>query len=110
MSKNNPSTINSKIWRQHWEDWKESGLSQAEYGRRHGLEIHTFRYWVTKYNQPETLPATTALVKLPLQAQTMRDASLELVVDKKYRLIIRADFDSALLQAVLSSLEGRSCS
>jgi hypothetical protein len=49
-------------------------------------------------------------VKLPLQVQTTRDASLELIVDKKYRLIIRRDFDSDLLRAVLSSLEGRSCS
>jgi hypothetical protein len=110
MSKTNPDAINSENWRRHWEGWKESGLSQAEYGRRHGLKIHIFRYWVTKFNQPETLPVTTALVKLPIQAQTTRDASLELVVDKKYRLIIRTDFDSDLLQAVLSSLEGRSCS
>ena len=110
MSKNNQGAINSENWRQHWENWKASGLSQAEYGRRHKLKIHAFRYWVTKFHQPETLRATTALVKLPLQVQTTCDASLELIVDKKYRLIIRRDFDSDLLRAVLSSLEGRSCS
>jgi hypothetical protein len=110
MKQKHQSQLKSENWKRHWEAWKESGMSQAEYGRRQGLKIHAFRYWVTKFNQPEALPVTTALVKLPIQAQTTRGASLELVVDKKYRLIIRTDFDSDLLQAVLTSLECRSCS
>lgn len=109
MNPKKQSQIKSEHWRQHWEAWKASGLSQSEYGRRQGLPIHAFRYWITKFNQP-VIPATTALVKLAVKAQAAREASLELVVDKKYRLIIRTDFDSELLQAVLSSLEGRSCS
>jgi hypothetical protein len=109
MNQKNQSQIKTNHRRQHWEAWKASGLSQAEYGRRQELPIHAFRYWITKFNQP-VIPATTALVKLPIKAQAAREASLELVVDKKYRLIIRTDFDSDLLRAVLSSLEGRLCS
>jgi hypothetical protein len=108
MSQNLSNLQKSENWRRHWEAWKTSGLSQAEYGRRQELPIHAFRYWITKFNQP-AVPATTALVKLPVQARTIRESSIELVVDKKYRLIIRSDFDSDLLRAVLSSLEGRSC-
>lgn len=109
MNECNQIRLNTESWRQHWEAWKVSGSSQAEYGRQHGLKIHTFRYWITKFNQP-ALAESTALVKLPIQAQTTRNASLELVIGKKYRLIIRADFDSDLLRAVLSSLEGQPCS
>jgi hypothetical protein len=109
MNQKHQSQMKSEKWRQHWEGWKESGMSQAEYGRRQALPIHAFRYWITKFNQP-SISTTTALVKLPVQAQAKRETSLELVVDKKYRLIIRTDFDSDLLQAVLTSLETRPCS
>jgi transposase-like protein len=29
---------------------KESGLSQKEYAIQEGLSLHTFKYWVKKYN------------------------------------------------------------
>jgi hypothetical protein len=103
MNPNQQGQLKSEKWRRHWEAWKESGMSQAEYGRRQELPIHAFRYWITKFNQP-AIPATTALVKLPIQVQTARESSLELVVDKKYCLIIRKDFDSDLLRAVLSTM------
>jgi hypothetical protein len=106
MNPKHQSQIKSEHWKQHWEAWKASGLSQSEYGRRQGLPIHAFRYWITKFNQPD-IPTTTALVKLAVQAQAASEAPLELVVDKKYRLIIRTCFDPALLRAVLASLEGR---
>ncbi len=30
--------------------WKESGLSQKEYAQQEGISLHTFKYWVKKYN------------------------------------------------------------
>ncbi len=29
---------------------KESGLSQKDYANQEGLSVHTFKYWVNKYN------------------------------------------------------------
>ena len=103
----NPSA--REAWRRHWKAWKESGISQAEYGRRHNLKIHAFRYWVTKYNQP-VKQSSTALVKLPVQALPKRESWLELIIQEKYRLLIHSGYDPRLLQEVLNSLECQACS
>jgi hypothetical protein len=109
MNNGNQKQHATERWRRHWKAWKESGLSQEQYGRQHQLKIHAFRYWVTKFNQPIN-QSTTALVKLPVQAQPLRESLLELVIQEKYRLMIRSGFDPRLLQEVLRSLEGGACS
>jgi hypothetical protein len=29
-------------------DWRESGMSQKDYARTHGIKISTIRYWIAK--------------------------------------------------------------
>ena len=42
--------------------WKESGISQAEFARKNDLKIHTFRYWVSNLlKEEEDAPAFIAL-------------------------------------------------
>lgn len=106
MHRRNQNQAATESWRRHWEAWKESGLSQAQYSRQHQVKIHAFRYWVTKFNQPVN-QSSSALVKLPMQCKPIRETMLELVIQEKYRLLIRSGFDSHLLQEVLHSLEGR---
>ena len=36
-------------WKKHIEDWQASGLSQAEYCRRHGLNANTFSGRLHRY-------------------------------------------------------------
>jgi transposase-like protein len=110
MSDRDQGALKSEDWRRHWEAWKASGISQVEYAREVAVNLHQLRYWISKFNRPETPATTTAMVKLTYQTPRLFEAPLELVVDTKYRLIIRTGFDASLLQAVLSSLEGRSCS
>ena len=31
--------------------WQESGISQAEFARKHELDLHGFRYWVSKFRK-----------------------------------------------------------
>ena len=35
-------------WREHFKNWKASGLSQADYCRENGISQHSFTYWRTK--------------------------------------------------------------
>jgi transposase-like protein len=110
MRDRDQDVLKSESWQKHWEAWKESGISQAEYARRVAVNLHQMRYWINKFNRPATPAGITALVKLPQQTPRPSEASIELVMDQRYRLIIRTGFDSHLLHAVLSSLEGRLCS
>ena len=38
----------SQYWQPHISAWKQSGISQADFCRRHGLNIKIFGYWKRK--------------------------------------------------------------
>jgi len=52
-----------RIWKQELENWKSSGLSQAEYCRQNELKFHRFVYW-----RKRVLPDQTGacLVEVPI--------------------------------------------
>ncbi len=39
------------FWKAHMDALEKSGLSLAEYCRRHGLSYHAFRYWGSKLDK-----------------------------------------------------------
>ncbi len=41
--------------RQHYQQWNKSNVSQNEYAEMHQLKIHTFRYWIQKFNNERHL-------------------------------------------------------
>jgi hypothetical protein len=56
----------STHWKQHIEAWQGSGLSQADYCRRHGLNANTFSGRLRDYRSlPE--PAAPALIPVRLE-------------------------------------------
>ena len=42
------STISPEIWFKHIDAWKQTGISQAEYCRKHNLRPNQFWYWKAK--------------------------------------------------------------
>ena len=50
-----------RYWRERIGDWKESGLTQAEYARRHRITISTFGYWKRRF---EPQPPSNAFVSV----------------------------------------------
>jgi hypothetical protein len=42
----------SSYWQEHFKSWENSGLSQAEYCRRHTLNYSVFHYWKRKLRRP----------------------------------------------------------
>ncbi len=53
-------TANQKRWQSIIEDWKQSGLTQAEYCRQHRIKVSHFYFWKNqlkkkmKHRQPES--------------------------------------------------------
>jgi hypothetical protein len=37
----------------HYQQWKQSQLNQTEYAEQHQLKIHTFKYWIQKFNKQQ---------------------------------------------------------
>lgn len=91
-------------WRGHVEAWQTSGLSQAEYGRRHGVVACSLARWASKLRS-ETGNGLVEVAKgLPAE---VKERPIELVVDGRYLMRLWPGTDRHHLGEVLSVLEDR---
>ena len=49
-----------RLWKEHLQRWRESGLTQSAYCRQQGLSRHQFKYWRQKLE-----PSSEAVVATP---------------------------------------------
>ncbi len=97
------------FWKAHIDALERSGLSVAEYCRRHGLSYHAFRYWRRKLHKGTG--TSVSLVPLPgfvLQGESRRHGrgGVPLVLSFKGRFTIevRDGFSPATLARLVSTL------
>jgi hypothetical protein len=60
-------------WPQHFERWRQSGLTQSEYCRQAGLSRHRFKYWRRKLEPAEVQrrrKRASGLVPVQVRAST----------------------------------------
>ena len=95
-------------WKHHIDSWQETGLSQAEYCRRHNLKHHQLVYWKKRFLNTET-----AVSFVPIKLEDLLDipaqpdrASLCLVINNQFKVEIRAGFDAQLLRQLIFALRG----
>jgi hypothetical protein len=93
-------------WKQHIECWQETGLTQAEYCRRHNLKHHQLVYWKKRYLTTQTDVSFVPLkLKDLLDISTRQDqAPLTLVINNQFKIEISAGFDAQLLRQVILAL------
>lgn len=100
-------TSKHRIWQKHLDDWSTSGLSQADYCRRHGLHPKRFYSWKNRLerlrapNIGSFLPVTL-IDTAPGQPSTpvvLRVNGVEIQYTR--------DTDETLLLKVVSLLEAR---
>lgn len=96
-------------WREQIAEWNQSGLSGAEYCRRHQLIYHRFVYWRQKLDQPGTQSKTSTrsssgFVKVVPASYENRASGLS--VSLPNGMVIRGIDDSniALVKALFDSL------
>ena len=94
-----------QFWQDHIQAWSRSGLNQSEYCRRQGLNKDAYFYWKKKLSQDSSsLSLVPLAVKINL-ASTRKP--LVVVIDNRYRIEVSGDFESATLDKVIRTLEGR---
>lgn len=94
-------------WKQQIESWQETGLTQAEYCRRHNLKHYQLVYWKKRFLKTETSVSFVPLKLedlLDIPAQPDR-APLCLVINDSFKVEIRAGFDPQLLRQLIFALE-----
>jgi hypothetical protein len=95
-------------WKQHIESWQQTGLTQAEYCRRHNLKHYQLVYWKKRFLKTETNVSF-----VPLKLEDLLDTPLRpdrallcLVIDNHFKVEIRAGFDAQLLRQLIFALRG----
>ncbi len=87
-------------WIRHVAAWQASGLSQAEYCRRHDVVVGSFGRWASKLRSE----SGTSLVEV---SKGLPTRPIELVVDGRYLMRLWPGTDRHHLGEVLSVLEDR---
>lgn len=105
-SRSEERTEKRQYWEQHIRSWKESGLAQSEYCRRHNLRENQFTYWKRKF---EFAAAPISLVELQLNSAlqsriSAKPAPLRLIVSEQYRIEVERGFDPVALQQLVFTL------
>ncbi|RUL87479.1 IS66 family insertion sequence element accessory protein TnpA [Tautonia sociabilis] len=101
-------------------EFRHSGLTQAEFCRRRGLPLHTFRRYLYGRRGPAAAPAAPApadtprlvpvtLVADPVAAGTAAaaDDPLVLILDGRLRIAVAPGFDPRTLRRLLDALGDR---
>jgi hypothetical protein len=96
----------SQQWRQHIENWRNSGLSQQAFCRNRNLSYHKFHYWRKKLahaldNKPQ--PRSSALVPVTYQSPSP-DIGLSVHLPNGISLRGIASDNLALVERLLVSL------
>lgn len=87
-------------WRRHIAECRESGLSNAEYARRHDLKESAFCYWRQKLS--ESSGQKPAFVELKVRAS--RTSGIEIIFPSKIRVGLSSDFDEKVLERLIGML------
>jgi hypothetical protein len=113
-------TERGRFWQRHLQRWKRSGLSQAQYCRRHHLSAPAFGWWKGRLSAPRipgesgatkgTPRKNSSFVELTLRgrevAATTGDFVYEIVLSRQRRLRLGPGFEIERVRQLLEVLEG----
>jgi hypothetical protein len=110
-------------WNALVNDFRRSGLTQAEFCRLRQISLHSFRkhLYRPRPSQPassdDRAPATVDHHFLPVTIRpdpippvTASPSHLELVLPNGHRIVVAPGFDPQTLRRLIAVMEGRPCS
>ena len=114
-------TARGRFWQRHLQQWRQSGLSQAQYCRRHHLSAPAFGWWKGRLsiagtpdkraaNECKTAGKKSSFVELTLggrEAPAPADAVVyEIVLSRQRCLRLGCGFEPERVRQLLEVLEG----
>jgi len=99
-----------RFWLAHADAQVKSGLSRAEYCRRHELSYHTLTYWQKKSSRTKSQTSGT-LVAVPAalfkEAQSQSTPQIRVVLPNSIIIELSNTFTAAALNELLNVVEKR---
>jgi hypothetical protein len=89
------------FWRRHVEAWRSSGLTQKQYGVKHGINAVTLAHWSHRLQRKPNPPAQ-ALVPIRVIGEVSA-ASIELRRDA-WRIVVPVGTDPRWLAALVHEM------
>jgi len=109
-------------WKALLNDFRRSGLTQAEFCRRRQISLHSFRKHLYQPRAPQTAagddrPAAAAdhpflpvtILPDPPPPSTDPSSHLELILPNGRRIAVAAGFDPLTLRRLIAAVEGPPC-
>jgi len=113
-------------WRKILEQWKQSGLSMADFCRREGLKDHTLSWWKRTLEErdraqqresakraaraaAESARPSFVPVRVIEAAPRESISAVEIVTSRGHVVRLQPGFDAATLRRVLAALEEQPC-
>jgi hypothetical protein len=99
-----PMSVRRASWVAHVGSWRGSGLTQAEYCRRHALNTKTFSTWIKRCNT-STTPANLPLTLVPVTV-SQPTAAKELLLRHAsgWQLALPSSIDPVWLASLLRGM------
>ena len=110
-------------WNALLNDFRRSGLTQAEFCQRRGISIHSFRKHLYQAPTPKPTPANhltsntaplhfhpITILPDPISATVASRQPLELLLDNGRRIAVAPGFDPHTLRQLIAVVEERPCS
>ncbi|MBF0290333.1 MAG: hypothetical protein HQM14_21175 [SAR324 cluster bacterium] len=95
-----------EYWERHIVEWRNSGLSQAQYCRENHLNYQLFCKW-KKRSKKRNLDSRITHSLIPVQIKPGIGSSVNLWIRDRYRLELRSDCDLQIVANLLQLLESR---
>ena len=108
-----------RFWKNHWQQWKKSSVTQPEYCKLAGISIHVFRRYSGTFSKhekrskkspskfiliPENKILTTSKVKIKTEP-SIPDTKMKLYLSEKIFLEIPDTFNKETLLKILKVVE-----
>jgi len=108
-------------WNALLNDFRKSGLTHAEFCRRRGISIHSFRKRLYQAPTPKPIPANrpsdaaahflpVTIAPDPIPATVDPRQPLELLLGNGRRIAVAPGFDPQTLRRLIATVEERPCS
>ena len=98
------------FWKEHFESWKVSGLTQQAYCSREGLSYQSFVYQHNRANSKlKKTPITFIEAKIKSVAALKDTSGLHVLLPNGIRIGFDGEITAALLQTVFNSAGSIKC-